>query len=437
MIASTIGKTFLRIYNEQKKTEYTAKEFFTEVFAPLFFDRPKYMRTGGNSPLENPKFKKGQRPDEADRAIRLEKTVQKIENDPAGSSPIGYPSNDPQATTSGQVSSLGMIIQSEDVYCSWIGSGFSVGVEGGLSFLFNEPKILMDLYDGWQYYRNYLEEMPSLAPNQIDTWNGQWLAHRYHKWYFMESSPLANFDPFAAPKNGEVRLATQSWTRVVFGLAQTFRDATLLAYVFSLGQTNKTVGFIPIQLAKVSKPLYLYQKLFGESTYWKDAALIEEIYGNKNSLFRACERGAIGIRALEPKALRDLMWKTDKTIKYKPEDQRVVVSFRTYITWILAMLNNEQLHQLSKDIVQLFLAYESSTERGKMTKTRAIENLMKSKSVDGFLHELLAVVEGAAPEEALKIGALIEQVNKLRADNFRRFLILLKLEYAIAKRQTA
>ncbi|MEO1628079.1 MAG: hypothetical protein AAFV25_23220, partial [Bacteroidota bacterium] len=335
MIASTIGKTFLRIYNQQKKTEYTAKEFFTEVFAPLFFDRPKYMRTGGNSPLENPKFKKGQRPDEADRAIRLEKTVQKIEDDPAGSSPIGYPSNDPQATTSGQVSSLGMIIQSEDVYCSWIGSGFSVGVEGGLSFLFNEPKILMDLYDGWQYYRNYLEEMPSLAPNQIDTWNGQWLAHRYHKWYFMESSPLANFDPFAAPKNGEVRLATQSWTRVVFGLAQTFRDATLLAYVFSLGQTNKTVGFIPIQLAKVSKPLYLYQKLFGESTYWKDAALIEEIYGNKNSLFRACERGAIGIRALEPGVLWDLMRKPNKTIKYKPEDQRVVVSFRTYITWIL------------------------------------------------------------------------------------------------------
>ena len=98
------------------------------------------------------------------------------------------------------------------------------------------------------------------------------------------------------------------------------------------------------------------------------------------------------------------------------------------------MLNNEQLHQLSKEGVQLFLNYEGSSQRGKTTKQRAIENLLKSKSSDSFLQELLEVVEEATPEEASKLSALVEQVNQLRGDNFRRFLILLKLEYAIAQK---
>lgn len=437
MIASVIGKTFLKAYNQRFQTTYTAKEYFEQQLVPLFFDYPKYMRSGGNSPLENPKLKKGQRPDQANRAARIEKMILKIESEPANSSPIGYPSNDLLATTSGQVSGLGIATQSEEVYYSWIGGGLSVGVEGGLSFFFNEPEILMTLYEGWHYYRNYLEEMPTLAPNQIDTWNGQWLAHRYHARRFNQAAPLANFEPFANQKDGSIRLRTQNWMKVVFGLSQKFPDATIMSYVFSLGQTNKTIGFIPIYLSKVTRPLRLYKKLFGETTYWKDAQTIEQIYGHKNSLFRACERGAIGVRALQPQALRNLMWKTDKKINYQPDDEIQVVSFRTYITWILAMLNNEQLHQLSKQIVQLFLNYEGSAQRGKTTKSRAIENLLKSKSADSFLQELLGVLEEATAEEALQLSALIEQVNQLRNDNFRRFLILLKLEYAIAQKQTS
>ncbi|MEM9920577.1 MAG: hypothetical protein AAF990_20940 [Bacteroidota bacterium] len=434
MIATTIGKTFLKTYNQKFQTDYSAKTFFIEELVPLFFDYPKYMRTGGNAPLQNPKFKGGRRPDAEDRKQRIANTIKKIDTDPAGSSPIGYPSDNINATTSGQVSNLGRTVSSEEAYYSWIGAGFSIGVKGGLSFLFNEAEILLSLYEGWQYYRNYLEEIPNLAPNQIDTWNGQWLAHRYHHKYFNPSSPLANFDPFAPPKNGEVRLDTQVWTRVVFGLSQVFPNNTLLAYVFNLGQMNQTVGFIPIKMQRFTKPIRLYKKLFGENTYWEDADTIEQIYGNKNSLYQACERGVIGVRALEPKALRDLRKNSNKKIKYDSDDRTTVVSFRTYISWILAMLNNEQLHQLSKKIVQLFLTYESTSERGKMTKSRAIENLLKSRSPDGFLQELLGVAEEATAEEGAQLLALIEQVNKLRIDNFRRFLILLKLEYAIAKK---
>ncbi len=437
MIASTIGKTFLKAYNQKFNTNYSAKQFFEKVFFPIFYDHEKYLQWITNSPFVQG-IKKGQPPNKEERNNKLRNFIDKIsEGAKDASIAIGYSSMDIIATTSGQVSNITIDKSADQIYASWIGGGFGVGVKGGFSMYINEPQVLLTLFEGWEYYRNYLIEIPQLRPNQIDTWNGQWLAHAYNKQYFNRKSPLANFEPFSTSKQGVIELETQTWVKVVFGLSQTIQNDRLLAYVFSLGKTNKTVGFIPIILSKVRKPIRLYKKLFGKNQYFKDANTIEQIFGNKNSLYRACERGAIGVRALEPSAVRDLMWKSDKKINYKPDDEVQVVSFRTYITWILAMLNNEQLHQLSKDIVQLFLNYESTSERGKMTKSRAIENLLKSKSADSFLQELIDVVEEATAEEALKLGELIGQVNKLRGDNFRRFLVLLKLEYAIAKKQNS
>lgn len=434
MIASTIGKTFLRAYNEANHTDFSAKAFFEEIFFSLFYDHEKYLQWVQNSPFVQG-VKKGSPPTKEERAKKLATLKTKIAGGAADASvAIGYPSTDVLATTSGQVSNIEMKTDEEDIYASWIGGGFGIRVQGGFCMYVNEPQVLFTLFEGWQFYRNYLTEMPKLRPNQIDTWNGQWLAHAFHKRSFNPQSPLANFDPFRTTKN-VVEVETQTWVKVVFGLSQYFPDKTILAYVFSLGQTNTTVGFIPIILAKVRRPIELYKKLFGEHRYLKDASVIEAVFGQKNSLYRACERGAIGVRALEPKALRDLMWEPNKKIHYKPDDEADVVSFQTYISWILAMLNNEQLYQLSQEIVQLFLAYESTAERGKTTKTRAVENLMNSKSADGFLQELLAVAEEATAEEGNKLLELIAQVNQLRNDNFKRFLILLKLQYTIAKKQ--
>lgn len=435
MIASAIGKTFLKAYNEKYSTTYSAQAFFEKIFFPIFYDHEKYLQWVQNSPFVQG-IKKGQPPNSDQRAEKLQKLIAKVSSGAADASvAIGYSSTDVLATTSGQVSNLAINIEEEEIYASWIGGGFGIGVKGGFSMYINKPKVLMTLFEGWQYYRNYLTEMPKLRPNQIDTWNGQWLAHAFNKRYFNTKNPLSNFEPFNTTKQGIMELETQTWVKVVFGLAQMFPNTTLLAYIFSLGQTNKTVGFIPIVLPKVRKIIQLYKKLFGENQYLKDANTIENIFGNKNSIYRACERGAIGIRALEPKMIKDLMWKSDKKINYKSDDELQVVSFQTYITWILAMLNNEQLLQLSKEVVQLFINYESTTKRLKSGKTQAIKKLMESKTADNFLQELLLVAEEATAEEGVKLLELIEQVNQLKNDNFKRFLILLKLQYTIVQKQ--
>lgn len=57
----------------------------------------------------------------------------------------------------------------------------------------------MALFEGWRIYREYLERMQGLRGNQINTWNGQWLAH-YFSDHFIEDEPLIGFQPFAAKR---------------------------------------------------------------------------------------------------------------------------------------------------------------------------------------------------------------------------------------------
>ena len=90
MYATRIGRLFLKAYNNKFEKNYTAREFFENVFIPLFFDHQKYMMTAGNSPLENPKLSwedmiKGKKPFETpeQRKERISKMIKKIESEKA------------------------------------------------------------------------------------------------------------------------------------------------------------------------------------------------------------------------------------------------------------------------------------------------------------------------------------------------------------------
>ena len=69
---------------------------------------------------------------------------------------IGFPTLDLAATTSGQVTNLDLPIKTDDIYLSWIGSGLGIGVQSGLSLLFSNKQILLDLFEGWQFRNNFV-----------------------------------------------------------------------------------------------------------------------------------------------------------------------------------------------------------------------------------------------------------------------------------------
>jgi hypothetical protein len=104
--------------------------------------------------------------------------LEKIESGiPSGSIYVGYGAEEIQATSSGQLSSINIEINEEEIYTSWIGQGLGVGVSGGFVMLLQEDEILLSLFEGWKYYRQYLGQTPKVKDKQIETWNGQWLCH--------------------------------------------------------------------------------------------------------------------------------------------------------------------------------------------------------------------------------------------------------------------
>jgi hypothetical protein len=426
MIATNIGKTFLNAYNEKFKKEYSAKQFFVEIYYEMFYNHNKYMMSAGNSPLENPKIswdkmRNGQISYETieKRKDRFDKTITKIEGGLVDASiAIGYPAFDITATTSGQITNLDLPLKKEEVYLSWIGSGLGIGVQSGLSMFFDNKQILLNLFEGWQLYRDYLNQTSQLRGNQINTWNGQWLAHRYNKMVYDEINPTASFSPFDTTKDG-MEIRTQSWTKVLLGISRNFPDTLETAYVYSLGQTNITVGFIPFELPKIRMPYELYAKYFGTT----DKGIVENLFGTAIGFTTACQMGVIGVNALEPDSFKDY-FKNGKIPAYKEENE---INFNTYQIWLLAMLNNEQLWEKSLSIAKQLIEYKAKEEKSSTKRKTAVETLLTSTKRKLFLENLIPLLTEEGCNNFEEIGKI---VHFMPEDNFPYFSTLIRFQYA-------
>ena len=359
MIAATVGRTFLNAWNDKYQKEYSAKEFFEKEYFSLFFDHPKYMQWVTNSPFVQ--MKKGQKPEFLTHDERIEKLNDLHAKIDAGlrdaSIAIGFPASEEKefATTSGLVTDLGIKSEAEEVYLSWIGGGLGVGVAGGYSIFFDHAQILLTLYEGWKVYRRLLNEptLDRLRGNQINTWNGQWLNFAFSMDY--EENPdfgyLSNYDIFFQDEK-LIEVSTIFWAKFYFNLSEKLAEETVTAYIYSLGQTNKTMGFIPFRFHQGRSILSIYKILFGENDALTQKKDYEGMFGIH--IKRACELGAIGLQALEPQGLREYFDKAkmpsftatavaakngetpeafeERKKKANKKDYENIISFRTYKT---------------------------------------------------------------------------------------------------------
>ena len=426
MITSVIGRIFLDAYNEREHTGYDAKTFFIEKYYPLFFDAEKYMQWVQNSPFVQ--MKSGQKVETLssdERREKLEELICKIQNGTKDASvAIGYSASDEKgyATTSGQVTSLDIKVTHDEVYLSWIGASLGVGVKGGLSILFSNPLLLLSIYDGWAFYRAALNNNQKLKGNQIASWNGQWLAHRYDKRAFDAENPMADFNPYVSDKDASMSMAVQSWTKILINLSQNFSGQNLLGYVYSLGQTNITVGFIPFILSEIRRPIDLYIRFFGMKN-WRQA---EELYGTAFGFDRACQAGAIGLKALEPKGLKDYIEK-GKLPKYTDNEEQTI-KFHTYQTWIMAMLNNEDLWVQSESFAHVLKEYSAGSKNAKTDRTNKVKALLGALNKKDFIRNLTDIISEVG--DVSKLMGTAKLVNDMPADNVPYFLTLIRFHYA-------
>ncbi|MCM1531197.1 MAG: hypothetical protein NC048_06765 [Bacteroides sp.] len=429
MITSKIGRTFLNAYNKMYGKDYDAKTFFVSEFYPLFFDHPKYMMTAGNSPLENPKLSwekmiLGKIPFETEerRKERFSGLMEKIEQGQADASiAVGYPSLDINATTSGQVSNLLLDIAQEDIYLSWIGAGLGIGIQGGFSLLFDHPQILLEIFKGWKAYRRRLDTISHLKGNQINTWNGQWIVYACTR--KKETDEYAkDFSPKIANDKEVASIEMQRWPDVIHAISKRIEDSRLVGYVYNHGQTNTTLGFLPFDLNGIKKPYDLYVKYFGI----EEGKSANALWGTAVGFAKACQYGTIGIKAMEPKGLREYF---QGKIPAKAKNEEQQISFNTYKIWIMAMLNNDELWDKSREIAEVLHAYTSAGTRGKTVNTNKVKAVLEATNKKSFLEALTEIAKDA--ENKASIEAIGKLVNNMPTDNVPYFLVLVRFHHAV------
>jgi len=433
MYTSYIGRRAIDLYNEHVHDgpPLEPKAFFDEVLFPVFFDDERYLFWPNNAPFAQPKYS-GSRDDPAVRQEARAETHEKIGaiERPVGHLVMGGMADGPMETTSGQVSAVGATAVAEDAYCSWAGALCGVGLSGGLSILIDHDDVLRSLLEGWSQYRRYLEQTPSLKGNQIETWNGQWLAHRFG-WEYSASDPLRDFDPHVTKTTG---ISTKDWAQVVFALARQLPDERLTVYVYSLGQTNTTIGFRQLLLPEVQYLSDLHERLFGD-VEGVTSRRLAEVFDPQYSIYQACEQGAIGLKALRPDKLRDYM--PGGRSSKMPNTTRSESKFTRYLifqTWIIAMLNNEDLITTTERLAGALREFAQSDTKGRTTNKRTAEQVLEAGHRRAFLESLSEVVESDGTHANL-INEIADEVVKMPSSDFPLFATLLRLKYHVFSQQ--
>ncbi|HUH74244.1 MAG TPA: hypothetical protein VLZ75_07535 [Chitinophagales bacterium] len=437
MITSLIGKKFLEAYNNKHAKKYTAKEFFEEKYFELFFNHSKYMQWVTNSPFVQMKGKqKVHLLTNLERKEKLESLFEKIENEtPDASFALGYSASEVKeyASTSGLVSDIIIKSNEEEIFLSWIGSGLGIGVAGGFTILINNPKVLLETYDGWKYYRKYLNEpsLEKLRGNQINSWNGQWLTYKLGKDY-RENFDFAELTKQKIFKVDEklAEVETVNWSNLFFSLSRLFPDDILNSYIYSFGQTNKTIGFIPIYLKSGKTLKDVFKKLYPTENSFEKIEF-QSLFGMH--IKRACELGSIGLNALRPNSLKKYM-EGDNNLSFKNEDDNLI--YQSYKTWLIAMIskNKEEIKDYTLELAYLIQKYRSGA-KGTDRKNLIEKDLLGAKSKKGFIDALADMINGVDKGDLSAIKNLKDEVHLMTNEEFGYFNTLLKFDYAFVEKQ--
>jgi hypothetical protein len=435
MYTSYIGKQFLALYNKEMKTSFTGKEFFNEIFFPLFFDNEKHLMHVSNSPFFQRPSQKALESGIPIPQLQLQKLHADIDADvPNMAVFVGFAAKDVEGTTSGQLTSMNFKITADEMYASWIGEALAIGVSGGLVMLIDNSDILWALYKGWKNYRTFLSQSPNVKDKQMETWNGHWLYHSSSR-RFNKDYPLDNFKPETAEVQGNIAIPTLAWSKVIFALAKGLSEKSTTAYIYNLSQTNTTLGFINLYLTDINKMYEMRDKLFIDK---KDSILSDKEIDDLTTFFNlksACKFGTLGLQTMEPDKLRDYMPKGSvqyaKGNDYKFNTDQSYLNFNLYKIWIIAMLNKTELLALANKFAQALVRLKDakkSDNRGKTNFTKDIEDILVAKNIPSFIDGLQALLQDTQSNPDL-LREIVEEVLKMPNDHFPLFLTLIRFEH--------
>jgi len=441
MYTSYIGRRAVDLYNEHihEGPPLSAKDFFDEVFFPIVFDDDDYLMQAGNSKFgqlvrrrkkdKREAEKKGisweeEKPRRRQRALNKFHSLAEDYSQPHNHVVVGGSARKVSATTSGQITDIDHPVDADEIYCSWIGAATAIGVSGGLTLLIDEDMTLLALLDGWSQYRTLLRQTDGLKDKQIETWNGWWLTHRLSEDY-RPDAPLSEKPDIKGRKH--LKLATQDWVNIMFALAQNVEREVITAYVFSIGQQNTTIGYRQLYLSDARYLADLYRQLFGDRE-GVEASQFARLYRTEYGFWQACRQGTIGLRTLKPEGLGEYIASSENTDKSRKNLDST--TYRNFLTWIIAMLNNEDLITTTEQLAGALREHAQSGKKARTAPKRTAEQVLEASHRREFLEALSEVVESDGTHADL-INEIADEVVKMPSSDFPLFATLLRLKYRV------
>jgi hypothetical protein len=437
------GKKLLEILGSERKTPIQATKFFDDEFWPLMFNSedPKhlmqvhnsdffqssYVKSAVNENVALPLFRKQKFESSLNDTIMGTKSI-------SGNIGVGFMASGPAETTYGQVSDIAFNFTKEDLLYSWYGAALGIGFGGGIDFISYEPDIIRFIYSGWPYYRKLIEDTPRLKGRQIETWNGLWLNYglKYRndldRAYYTLSQKI---NEHSSTNNGIVKLDRPEWSNQVLTLAIEYGgDKNLTFQGYNFGSTNKSFGSLIVHLPKIKWMTQLFNHLLQQED-GLDNKQLTDVFKAHYSLSYAAQFGELGLRAITPKNL-PYYFGNSISDKKKTEKEKSPYQFIIYKSWIIAMLNNEELHELAQQLADELLKYKKLGKTAQSTETDKINNvetLWSLRRNSRFIDQISGIINEISRPSDVFARVIRAVASEMTPDQLQLFISLARFEY--------
>lgn len=105
-----------------------------------------------------------------------------------------------------------------------------------------------------------------------------------------------------------------------------------------------------------------------------------------------------------------------------------IISFNVYQSWIMAMLNNQDLWDKAQEFASELYKYSSSGNRAKTVNANKVKTVLEVNNKMNFMKSMVDIIGDVENMEKMKEMASI--VNTMPSDNVPYFLTLIRFHYA-------
>lgn len=376
MITIPLGETFCKKYNQENKTNYTPKEIFCKVLAPLAFENNKaYLIDMGNTPI-------GQRTKTSKDSLEVavQKFCDKLENETdfhgLMTSTRVYGGCCEQSSTNCGTTYANindnLYFDVNERYNSFNGMFFQLCVNG-FNVCINNENLIWLLFESMKEYRNYLDynlrsgDNEKFKKNKLLSWNTCYL---YRK--IINNEDCVNYDTFMNI-NGEI--ISSQCPNFLCVLISLMKMGIQIPYIqlHKIGQQNVTCPVIHVSIPAMTNLYNVYSTLLATDFNVTDISLFNKLFGD-SIIHAVIQTGAITPHLIKQTILDN----NDRNIiKYK---QEIINCFMT-----------TEDKTIAKEFGNLMLQCDKAS--GNITIKTQVNNVFASKKFYWLQKSIISLLE--------------------------------------------